>query len=215
MQLQNNDLQSLNGRIDLDFIHSFNNLLLDEQEDNPFVNVEINGKFHDFESFIADPIIISSPVFISINVQSLNSKHTNLNDLVCELINRGVSIEVIALQEIWSISNPESLDIMGFHPLIFKQRVGMRGGGVGFYIKNNISWQIVEECSPFQNKIIESLTLSLTLSNNNKMLVSSVYRSNGVLLNVTSTDQLLQFNNAFNDLLAQLSVKKHCFIPIY
>ena len=76
MQLQNNDLQTLNGRIDLDFIHSFNNLLLDEQEDNPFVNVEINGKFHDFESFIADPIIISSPVFISINVQSLNSKHT-------------------------------------------------------------------------------------------------------------------------------------------
>jgi len=207
MQLQNNDLQTLNGRIDLDFIHSFNNLLLDEQEDNPFVNVEINGKFHDFESFIADPIIISSPVFISINVQSLNSKHTNLNDLVCELINRGVNIEVIALQEIWSISNPESLDITGFHPLIFKQRVGMRGGGVGFYIKNNISWQIVEECSPFQNKIIESLTLSLTLSNNNKMLVSSVYRSNGVLLNVTSTDQLLQFNNAFNDLLATLSVK--------
>ena len=39
------------------------------------------------------------------------------------------------------------------------------------------------------------------------MLVTSIYQSNGVLPNVTSTDQLLQFNNLFNDLLAQLSVK--------
>jgi len=100
MQLQNNDLQILNGRIDLDFIHLFNNLLLDEQEDNPFINVELNGKFHDIESFVADPIIFSSPVFISINVQGLNSKHANLNELVSELINRGVNIEVIVLQEI-------------------------------------------------------------------------------------------------------------------
>jgi len=66
--------------------------------------------------------------------------------------------------------------MVGFHPLFFKQRLGMRGGGIGFYIKNNISWQIVEECSPFQNKIIESLTLLLSLSNNTKMLISSVYR---------------------------------------
>ena len=207
MQTQNNSLQLLNDRIDLDFIHLFNNLLLDEQEDNPYINVEINGKFYDTESFVNDPIIRTSPVFISINVQSLNSKHANLSDLVCDLINRGVNIEIIALQEVWSIENPQLLDILGFHPLIFKQRAGMRGGGVGFYIKNSISWEIVEDCSPFQNKIIESLTLLLSFSNNSKMLVTSIYRSNGLLPNVTSTDQLLQFNNLFNDLLAQLSVK--------
>jgi hypothetical protein len=48
---------------------------------------------------------------------------------------KGVNVEIIALQEIWSIDNPDLLVIPGFHPLIFKQRAGMRGGGVGFFIK--------------------------------------------------------------------------------
>jgi len=209
MQTQLNDLQILDDRNDLDFIHLFNNLLLDEQEDNPYINVHIYGKFYDLESFVIEPAIKFSPVYISLNVQSLNSKHAVLNDLIIEFMRRGVNIEIIALQEIWSIDNPELLDIHGFHPLIFKQRAGMRGGGVGFFIKNNISWEIVEDCSPFQNKILESLTLLLSLPNNNKMLVTNLYRSNGVLQNVTSTDQLVLFNNSFNSLLAQLSVKNH------
>ena len=169
--------------------------------------MQINGKFYDLDSFTNDPTIQNSPVYININVQSLNSKHANLNDLICELLLKGINIEIIALQEIWNIDHPELLDIVGFHPIIFKQRVGMRGGGVGFYIKNNISYEIIDDCSPFQNKIIESITLLLSFNNKSKMYVTSVYRSNGLLQNVTPNEQLLNFTNSFNELMAKLSSK--------
>jgi hypothetical protein len=170
--------------------------------------VQINGKFHDLDSFTSEPFIKNSPVYININVQSLNSKHANLSDLIHEIIAKGINLEIIALQEIWNIDHPQILQIDGFN-LIYKQRVGMRGGGVGFYIKNSISYEIVENCSPFENKILESITLLLTLSNKSKMLVTSVYRSNGVLQNVTANDQMLRFSVSFNDLMANLSTKSH------
>ena len=135
MILQTNDLHTLNENNDLDFLFKFNNLLNDENEDSPYANVQIDSKFHDLDSFIINPSIVTAPVFLSINVQSLNSKHANLNEFILELLSKGINIEIIALQEIWNIDNLQSLSIEGFHPLIFKQRVGMRGGGVGFYIK--------------------------------------------------------------------------------
>ena len=113
------------------------------------------------------------------------------------------------MQETWNIENPQLLLIDGFHPVIFKQREGMRGGGVRFYIKNCISYEIIDVCSPFENKIIESLTLLLKFPNKSKCYVTSIYRSNGSLPNITQNDQMLRFLNAFNDLLAQLVVKSH------
>jgi len=205
----NNDLKNLNDNNDLDFIYKFNNVLADENEDSPYANVLINGKFHDFESFIAEPTIGSSPVYLSINVQSINSKHADLSDLILNLIEKGVNIEIIALQETWNIVNPQLLLIDGFHPVIFKHREGMRGGGVGFYIKNCVSYEIIDDCSPFENKIIESLTLLLQYPNKSKCYVTSIYRSNGTIPNVTQNDQIQRFYIAFNDLLAQLAVKPH------
>jgi len=106
----------------------------------------------------------------------LNSKHADLNDLILNLIEKGVNIEIIALQETWNIVNPQLLLIDGFHPVIFKHREGMRGGGVGFYIKNCISYEKIDDCSPFENKIIASLTLLLQYPNKSKCYVTSIYR---------------------------------------
>jgi len=206
---QTNDLAKLNDNNDLDFLFRFNSLLTDENEDSPYSNVQLNGKFHDFESFTSDPTIVNSPVYINLNVQSLNSKHANLNEYVSELIAKGLNIEIIALQEIWTIDHPQLLNIEGFHPLIYKQRAGMRGGGVGFYIKNSISFEIIEDCSPFENKILESITLLLSLSNKSKIYVTSVYRSNGPLPNISANDQMQRFSLSFNDLLAKISIKRH------
>jgi hypothetical protein len=38
----------------------------------------------------------------------------------------------------------------------------MRGGGVGFYIKNNLNASVLENLSPFENKIMESITIRLS-----------------------------------------------------
>ncbi len=89
----------------------------------------------------------------------------------------------------------------GFKPLIYKKRRNMRGGGVGFYIRNNLNGAIVEELSPFENKIFESLTIELSYPSSKKpVLLTNAYRSNGTIQNVTQTQQMEQFLEIFGDL---------------
>jgi hypothetical protein len=42
---------------------------------------------------------------------------------------------------------------------MFKKRRDMRGGGVGFYVRKGLNAEIIENLSPFENKIIETLTI--------------------------------------------------------
>jgi hypothetical protein len=74
----------------------------------------------------------------------------------------------------------------------------MRGGGVGFYIRDHLNARIIDELSPFENKIIEALSIQLTYPDNRQVLLSSVYRSNGVLQNVTQLQQMDRFMNSFS-----------------
>ena len=98
---------------------------------------------------------------MSINIQSLQSKHDHLCTEIAEIESKGVLIDSIALQEVWDVRYPDSLPIPGFKTLICKKRAGMRGGGVGFYIKNHLNAEIVNELLPFENKILEALTIKL------------------------------------------------------
>jgi hypothetical protein len=80
----------------------------------------------------------------------------------------------------------------------------MRGGGVGFYIRNGISAEIIENLSPFENKIIEALTIKLTYPDSKISYLTSIYRSNGALANTTPTQQLDRFMEKFALLLNEI-----------
>jgi hypothetical protein len=50
-----------------------------------------------------------------------------------------------------------------------------RGGGVGFYVRDDVSFKTIEDLSVFIPKIFESLTIELII-NKKKLSVTSVYR---------------------------------------
>jgi exonuclease III len=146
-------------------------------------------------------------VYISINIQSLQSKYEQFLQEINELEQKGIEIEVIALQEIWDMKYPELFPLPGYKPLICKTRVGMRGGGVGFYIKNHINYQLLNELSPFENKIIEALTIRATCPDNKSVLLSCIYRSNGPIHNVPAQEQFDRFILKFDELLSNIQNK--------
>jgi hypothetical protein len=114
-------------------------------------------------------------------------------------------VDAIAVQEIWEVRYPDLVNIPGFKPLIFKQRLGMRGGGVGFFIRENLNAKVIEELSPFENKIFESITIQLTYPSSSKsLLLTSAYRSNGTIPNVTQSKQMELFFESFGDLVLKL-----------
>jgi hypothetical protein len=87
----------------------------------------------------------------------------------------------------------------------------MRGGGVGFFVKNCLNVEILETFSPFENKIIEALTIQLSYpSSNQPVLLTCIYRSNGPIPNVTASQQMDRFIEKFSNLLADLKTTKNC-----
>jgi hypothetical protein len=148
---------------ELDFFTSYNLNYRDLfVNDDPYFGVTVDSSYHDISSLSDLCSRHKSPVYLSINIQSLMSKHENLIIELAELEKNNICVDVIAIQETWDIKYPDLVHINGFSPVIFKRRRGMRGGGVGFYVRNGIQSEIIEGLSPFENKIIESLTVQLT-----------------------------------------------------
>jgi hypothetical protein len=99
-----------------------------EQAENPLENIEFQSKFYDVEVFIETFKNTKLPIFINLNIQSLNAKYNKLNDLVNRLLQNKVPIQIIALQETWNIKYVNSVELPGFQKLIFKNRSIGRGG---------------------------------------------------------------------------------------
>ena len=96
---------------------------------NPYDELTIDSTFVDTQSFINKFKNSHHPLFLNINIQSLNSKYEKLKNFILTLSNNNIQIDLIAMQETWFIKHPQLLDIPGFQPLIFTNRKRGRGGG--------------------------------------------------------------------------------------
>jgi hypothetical protein len=68
----------------------------------------------------------------------------------------------------------------------------MRGGGVGFYIKDHLNAQVIDELSPLENKIIKALTITLSYPDK-KMYYCLVFIDQMAPSNVTQNQQIKNF----------------------
>ena len=185
---------------------------LDPDDYNPYDELTIDSTFVDTQSFINKFKNSHHPLFLNINIQSLNSKYEKLKNFILTLSNNNIQIDLIAMQETWYIKHPQLLDIPGFQPLIFTNRKRGRGGGVGFYVRNGINFSINKELSVSIDKVFESLTIDITCSQNNKLknlTVSNIYRSPSLLEGQPALEQYENFHENFENLLSKLS-NKNC-----
>ena len=165
----------------------------------------INCKFYDLNSFLQSLEYVKSPVFLSINIQSLNSKFDELKHFITELNSKKICIDIIAIQEVWEIRSPDLVNLPGFQPLVFKSRINMRGGGVGFYVRNGLNFSIMENLSSFETKIFESITIKLRYPDKpSPLLLTCAYKSNGQLVNMSANQQNDRFQAIFDELLHNL-----------
>ena len=126
-------LGKLNGdkKFDLDntLLHFFGNNL----DSNPYFDHPNNHVYVDNSNFFKALQNNSAPFMLSLNIQSLNnSKFEKLKNFILSLTNKNIQIviDLIALQETWTIKHPQLLAIPGFQPLIFTNR--KKGRGVGW-----------------------------------------------------------------------------------
>ena len=204
--VQNGDpLDTLNSNVDLCFLSKFNNSN-DSNVPNPYNEYKINSSYYDNETFTGKVSNSKQPLFLSVNVQSLYSKHENIKTFLSCLKNHNVDVDIVALQETWRLPYLEIVQVPGFK-FIHKHRESNRGGGVGFYIKDSISFKLIDELSPFTDNIIESITIEAKIDKKTYLL-SSLYRSPTPPKNMTSYNQLNLFFTQFETLLSRVGCRK-------
>ena len=192
-------LGSIESNPTLDFRH-FNNIYHAEDPlSNPYTEIDLESKFYDLSSLCAKFKNSQNPLIFSLNVQSLPSKHEKLSTFINELVKNGLQIYAIAVQEIWQIPHLDSVIIPGFK-FVHKTRTEARGGGVGFYIRDDIQFKILNNLSHFSEKNFESITIELTIKQK-KILLSNIYRPPN-----QNNETLRNFNEKLESLLQSLSL---------
>ena len=107
-------LDELNRNLNLDYTASLNTLI-ENEDGNPYHLYNINSTFHDNLSFSSTFKSSKNPIFLNLNIQSLPSKHPNLESFISEIESSGTKITLIALQETWNIPNPNLVNIPNFN----------------------------------------------------------------------------------------------------
>jgi exonuclease III len=174
--------------------------------DDPYSNLNITSKFYDINS-LSQLCANGQPIYLSLNIQSLNGKFEEFKQFVIELQQKNVNLDVIALQETWDIQYPDLLSIPGSQTIVYKNRRGMRVGGVSFYVKDGLNFKILNDLSPFEEKIFESISIQLSYPGKQPIILTSGYRSNGNIANVTPNQQVERFFTIFEDLMQRINHK--------
>jgi exonuclease III len=115
-----------------------------------------------------------------------------------------IKVDVIAIQETWSFYYPELVHLPGFQPIIFSGRSGMRGGGVGLYVREGLHFNRPNHLSTFHEKTFECLTVELQYPNR-KIIISNIYRSPNPPPHLSMAEHMNQFLLTFNSHLEAIN----------
>jgi exonuclease III len=116
----------------------------------------------------------------------------------------GIPLDIIVLQETWEIKFPELLIIPGFQKIVSRTREGMRGGGVGIYIRNGLNFNERKDLENYSQKTFENVTIEVLYPNRN-IIISNIYRSPNPPPNMTPSEHSDYFLDTLDSHLARLS----------
>ena len=174
--------------------------------DSPYNNGNIQCKYVDDDEFFVEMAVRQNFLIMSLNIQSLPSKHSELVDFIKICTKNKCKPDIICLQELWTITCSSVLDIPGYHSLVYRSRVKTQGGGVGFYISSDISYSILPT-SIFHERIFETLLIEVTMEKKQPMILGSIYRP-GSDSNLTAQEQYDIFLDYLNNILSNESYHK-------
>jgi hypothetical protein len=174
-------LTTLQQDPNLDFIKQFSKLFNDDNEinDSPYGDSDLSCNYLDEDQFINKFKKSDKNVIMSINVQSLHAKFTELSEFVYSLSKNDCNPCILALQELWTIHDPDLFKLTGYQRLIFKCRDNnVQGGGIGFFVANGLKVKIRSDLSIFVDKVYESLFIKIYLLRSKNITMGTIYRPN-------------------------------------
>ena len=137
-------------------------------------------RYADLETLSSLPMAGTFSIF-SLNVRSLTGKFDEL--LLYLAQSHPYNFSVLAFQEVWSVNC--DLKIEGYQQLEFNTRDKHQakrspncGGGVGMFIKNGFSYEVLNVENCFVEGVYESQWLKVTLPDKSSRIIGNIYRPN-------------------------------------
>ena len=190
------------------FFQQFNTFFDNDDDANlsPYGDCTVSCDYMDEDQFIVKYKNTSNMSILSMNVQSLQSKFSELTDFIDQLCINDCQPDIIALQELWIINDPDILSLKGYHKLVYKSRSNKtQGGGVGFYIAEKLKFKVRLDLSFFIDKIYETVFIEVILPRQKNLIIGSIYRPNSAHINMSSNDQLTVFNDSLVNVLSLIN----------
>ena len=203
-------LANINADPSLDFYIS-NKALFDDESEPPLPELNSSECIYVNEGGLLNKLFNNKGFLCSsINIQSLNSKFTDLNAFLCRLGQNKTKMGLIALQEVWKIPDVNCLEVEGYK-LVVKTRKYSQGGGVGFYLNSSLNFDVLDKLSFFEENVYESLCIKVEIESGKKVLFVSLYRPNSHK-SLTPLNQALRF---FDILSSHFDELESLNLPIY
>lgn len=124
-----NSMYSLNSNNNYDSSKILNDFFDHPTDDIYVLNHTISSPYFDSQCFIGEHGGSTKPLILNINAQSLQSKHEQLSEFILNLQQNGVCVDILVLQETWTVKHPELYAIDGYQGPILKTRTKSNGGG--------------------------------------------------------------------------------------
>ncbi len=139
--------------------------LISEDANFTLLDKTICSPYYEVQEIINEYSNSNIPLVISVNIQCLNSKHSNLVNFIQTLESNNVLIFAIMLQETWNYKHADLIAIPGFQNIQSKLRTFSNGGGVGIFVKNGINFKVINIQNLYIERIFEEITIELTNHN--------------------------------------------------
>ena len=115
-----------------------------------------------------------SPIYLKKNCGSLGSKFDDFENYISSLT---FQFDIIALSETWLKADTNiALYQLNDYNMYRLDRICRKGGGVAIYVKNTFKHRLLNQMTYVVNDLLKCLSIELTDQNNNKNIVTCLYR---------------------------------------
>ena len=179
-------------------------------DESPYETANLTCEYIDPVTYSTNFKNFANVSILSLNIQSLSAKFSDLKELISLLETSNCSPDVICLQEIWQISPYANFSLPGYSQFEYKVRSNnTQGGGVGIYVRNSIPYTVSPTFSIFSDRLFESIFVELTLpKSKSKLIIGSVYRPNVNHPNLSQSEQFSQSMELLSNLLSLITNSK-------
>ncbi len=191
------------GTAEPNLIELLNNVDNDRYIDNPLKINNIENKYYDTDIMSGESNELNNCKLkiIHLNIHSLPDK---LDQLKLLLINSNLNPDIILLCETFLNVKNEKLYQLPNYQFVSKCRQNKTCGGVGIYIKNELSYKIKDELATHDEGKFESIFIEI-VNNDTKYIVGEIYRA-------PNTNEQSSIDNYESTLMKLNNTKVDCII---